>query len=192
MARKHKHPEHVNNERWLLSYADFITLLFAFFVVMFAVSQTPDSKKVGRFTESFIGTLEWEIIPGQGRGMMAGAGNSLSNRNKGPGQGQGGPKAGGTMTRDEKVQRNKAILKEAVLRAVGPQQSALQEMEVEDVNGELVIRLPEKLIFASGEAKLTPEGTKAIDALARQLKNHPSTMRIEGHSDSIPTHSEKF
>ena len=43
MARKKKHPEHVNHERWLVSYADFITLLFAFFVVMFAVSQV-DSK----------------------------------------------------------------------------------------------------------------------------------------------------
>jgi chemotaxis protein MotB len=38
MARKKKHGEHVNHERWLVSYADFITLLFAFFVVMFAVS----------------------------------------------------------------------------------------------------------------------------------------------------------
>ena len=45
--RKKKHPEHVNHERWLVSYADFITLLFAFFVVMFAVSQV-DSKKLGR------------------------------------------------------------------------------------------------------------------------------------------------
>ena len=52
MARKKKHPEHVNHERWLVSYADFITLLFAFFVVMFAVSQV-DAKKLGRFTESF-------------------------------------------------------------------------------------------------------------------------------------------
>src|SRR5258705_9214794 len=51
MARKQKKHEHVNHERWLVSYADFITLLFAFFVVMFAVSQV-DSNKVGRFTES--------------------------------------------------------------------------------------------------------------------------------------------
>src|SRR6185503_18129625 len=51
MAKKHKKHEHVNHERWLVSYADFITLLFAFFVVMFAVSQVY-SKKLGRFTES--------------------------------------------------------------------------------------------------------------------------------------------
>ena len=51
MARKGKKHEHVNHERWLVSYADFITLLFAFFVVMFAVSQV-DSNKLGRFAES--------------------------------------------------------------------------------------------------------------------------------------------
>jgi flagellar motor protein MotB len=44
VARKKKHPEHVNHERWLVSYADFITLLFAFFVVMFAASNS-DQKK---------------------------------------------------------------------------------------------------------------------------------------------------
>ena len=42
--RRRKPPEHVNNERWLVSYADFITLLFAFFVVMFASSQTDKAK----------------------------------------------------------------------------------------------------------------------------------------------------
>src|SRR5262245_32855654 len=51
MPKKHKKHEHVNHERWLVSYADFITLLFAFFVVMFAVSQV-DSKKLGRFVQS--------------------------------------------------------------------------------------------------------------------------------------------
>ena len=45
MARKAKHPEHANHERWLVSYADFITLLFAFFVVMFATSHADKDKQ---------------------------------------------------------------------------------------------------------------------------------------------------
>ena len=44
MARKIKHPEHVNHERWLVSYADFITLLFAFFTVLYATAQTDQGK----------------------------------------------------------------------------------------------------------------------------------------------------
>src|SRR5258708_20110152 len=47
MSRKKKHPEHVNHERWLISYADFITLLFAFFVVLYSSSQV-DHRKVGK------------------------------------------------------------------------------------------------------------------------------------------------
>src|SRR3954447_14463494 len=71
MARKNKHPEHVNHERWLISYADFITLLFAFFVVMFAVSQV-DSRKVGRFTESFSKAVGIDLFPENGAGLMPG------------------------------------------------------------------------------------------------------------------------
>jgi len=43
---KKRHPEHVNHERWLVSYADFITLLFAFFVVLFASSQSDKKKQI--------------------------------------------------------------------------------------------------------------------------------------------------
>ena len=51
MARKKKHEAHENHERWLVSYADFITLLFAFFVVMFASSQA-DKSKAQKFSEA--------------------------------------------------------------------------------------------------------------------------------------------
>jgi flagellar motor protein MotB len=51
MSRRKRHPEHVNHERWLVSYADFITLLFAFFVVLYASAQV-DKRKVGRLAMS--------------------------------------------------------------------------------------------------------------------------------------------
>src|SRR5580692_4052884 len=69
IMRKKKHPEHVNHERWLVSYADFITLLFAFFVVMFAVSQV-DSKRVGRFTEAFSKAVGEDFFPDRGKGFL--------------------------------------------------------------------------------------------------------------------------
>src|SRR5438132_7168200 len=56
MARKKKHSEHVNHERWLVSYADFITLLFAFFVVMFAASNS-DHKKAGQVAQAVQGAF---------------------------------------------------------------------------------------------------------------------------------------
>jgi chemotaxis protein MotB len=51
MAKKHKHEEHVNHERWLVSYADFITLLFAFFVILYALSEV-DKNKLKKFANS--------------------------------------------------------------------------------------------------------------------------------------------
>jgi chemotaxis protein MotB len=63
MARKKKAEEHVNHERWLVSYADFITLLFAFFVVMFSVSQV-DTKKLGKFSEAFVETMGVHVLNG--------------------------------------------------------------------------------------------------------------------------------
>src|SRR5262249_30267837 len=84
MARKKKHPEHVNHERWLVSYADFITLLFAFFVVMFAVSQV-DSKKVGRFTEAFSKAVGIDVFPQSGMGLLAGTENIVAAGEAGAG-----------------------------------------------------------------------------------------------------------
>src|SRR3982750_1001030 len=82
MARKQKHPGHVNHERWLISYADFIPLLFAFFVVMFASSQV-DSKKVGRFSESFSKAVGIEVFPQSGTSIMPGAEKNLVDDSSG-------------------------------------------------------------------------------------------------------------
>src|SRR5271170_6698827 len=89
MARKAAHAEHENHERWLISYADFITLLFAFFVVMFASSQT-DKHKAQAVSDSVKQALEQgatkpavrEILggtvdnTGKGSAMMRGPGGS--------------------------------------------------------------------------------------------------------------------
>src|SRR5579864_6043233 len=89
MARKKKQPEHENHERWLVSYADFITLLFAFFVVMFATSQT-DKGKAQQVSDSVKKALEGEKLStivqailggtatdqGKGNAMMHGPGGA--------------------------------------------------------------------------------------------------------------------
>src|ERR1700739_2495063 len=57
MSRRRKHGEHSNHERWLVSYADFITLLFAFFVVLYASSQV-DQRKVGKLALAIPGAFQ--------------------------------------------------------------------------------------------------------------------------------------
>ena len=95
MARAKKHAEHANHERWLVSYADFITLLFAFFVVMFATSQT-DKAKAKQVSDSVREALEnggvsaavHEIMggtvdeKGKGNAQLRGPGGAAKNEKK--------------------------------------------------------------------------------------------------------------
>src|SRR5207302_659975 len=97
MARKKKHPEHENHERWLISYADFITLLFAFFVVMFASSQT-DKGKAQQVSDSVKKALEGEHV---GQMLASVLGGSAQDNGKG-GAAMKGP--GGAAEMRQKLQ----------------------------------------------------------------------------------------
>jgi chemotaxis protein MotB len=180
--RKKKHPEHVSNERWLVSYADFITLLFAFFVVMFAVSQV-DSKKVGRFTQSFHDALEWQVM-GQSTGRQGGGGPDVM---------QVIPSF--TNARAAKVARDfeeeKTAIRRGLVKRLG-NVPMLAGLNILEVHGELVLRLPEKLMFDRGEAILRPEGGEALVAIAEELAARPVRIRVEGHTDATPIHTPRF
>ena len=177
MARKKKHPEHVNHERWLVSYADFITLLFAFFVVMFAVSQV-DSKKVGRFTQSFKEALEWAPLT-----QKSGGG--------------GGDRVIPELSASSHHHRpwDYTVEKKSIRKNLGERlgnQPSLSGLNMLEVHGELVLRLPEKLMFDRGEAILRPDGKTALDAIAAELRSRPVRIRVEGHTDSTPIHTARF
>jgi chemotaxis protein MotB len=179
MARKKKHPEHVNHERWLISYADFITLLFAFFVVMFAVSQV-DSKMVGRFTQSFNEALEWQVIQQPGSSSPGGEGviPELSGKTKQT------PK-----TADYPAEKD--AIRKGLAQRMG-KVPVLAGLHVLEVRGELVLRLPEKLMFDPGEAALSQDGKAALGAIAEELLTRPVRVRVEGHTDTTPIHNARF
>jgi chemotaxis protein MotB len=179
--KKTKQAEHVSHERWLVSYADFITLLFAFFVVMFAVSQV-DSKKVGRFTQSFHDALEWQVVP-QSKGGKAGGTDvipvipSFTNAKA------------AKIVRD--FEEEKASIRRGLVKRLG-NASMLAGLNILEVHGELVLRLPEKLMFDRGEAILRPEGGEALVGIAEELADRPVRIRVEGHTDSTPIHTPRF
>src|SRR5580692_3999440 len=101
MARKHGPPEHENHERWLVSYADFITLLFAFFVVMFASSQT-DKGKAQQVSDSVKKALEGDKMT---QVISAILGGSVTDSGKGNAQmrGPGGAKQAAEEKKDQKL-----------------------------------------------------------------------------------------
>jgi chemotaxis protein MotB len=182
MARKRqKHPEHVSHDRWLVSYADFITLLFAFFVVMFAVSQV-DSKKVGRFTQSFHDALEWQVA-GQSNGRSSGGKDVIE------------PIPTFVNAKIAKAARHfeeeKTSIRRGLVKRLG-NVPMLAGLNILEVHGELVLRLPEKLMFDRGEAILSTEGGDALVAIAEELTARPVRIRVEGHTDSTPIRTPRF
>lgn len=176
--RKKKHPEHVNHERWLISYADFITLLFAFFVVMFASSQV-DSRKVARFTESFSRAVGVGVLPHDGQTILPGPQSPSSPLEI---DGSNEPPPPDTALDElhasliSQSGRNPEIAKVQMLRR----------------RHELVLRLPEDIVFASGDDSVKEGAVRTIRALAATLRVRRLDVRVEGHTDNRPIHTTRF
>lgn len=181
MARKKKHPEHVNHERWLISYADFITLLFAFFVVMFAVSQV-DSKKMGRFTESFTKAMGIDPIGTGHQGSLISSGDAEVG-------GKGDPND--TEERIGGGPGELQSLKDA-LEKYSKESEALKNLQIIKRRNELVLRIPVGVVFDSGDDNVKPSALAAILAITAELRKRPVEIRVEGHSDNRPIHTGRF
>jgi chemotaxis protein MotB len=176
MARKKKHPEHVNHERWLISYADFITLLFAFFVVMFAVSQV-DSKRVGRFSESFSEAVGVPSPFSAGQGLLAGVANQVPNIKEGDSD----------PPLPEELEKLKGSLGDRAQKGDG-----LAGLKVMRRRHELVLRLSDGVLFDSGNDKVRDSAVKMLRGLSEELKRRGVDVRVEGHTDNIPISTPRF
>lgn len=178
MGRKAKHEEHVNHERWLVSYADFITLLFAFFVVMFAVSQV-DTQKMGRFAESVrvatnLGPFENMGSPVPSLGQESGGGTTNM---------QHGDRTNANGFFTGLRERLEAKLKDSVLRG---------RTEVLEAPEGLIIRLRDAAYFDRGAAVLRTDNLSDLDAVARVIKEAGVPIRIDGHTDPTPIRNQIF
>lgn len=183
MARK-KHEEHANHERWLVSYADFITLLFAFFVVMFASSQT-DRSKAQAVSESVKAALE---AGGAAHAVREILGGTLDDKGKGSAQMKG---PGGAV----KAQTEEAI-------QLLPSMTYLtKELDEEIKQGKLelhmearglVLSLREATFFPSGEDTVDSRTYPTLEKIAKMLRDVPNPIRLEGHTDSRPIHTARF
>jgi chemotaxis protein MotB len=185
MAKKHKKHEHVNHERWLVSYADFITLLFAFFVVMFAVSQV-DSKKLGRFTESVNVAFQTQglFAPSSGSPLERGgsAGSALV-----PAIVSDTPSFFRYTAASPRAQAVKEALEERIDAAGLGSVVGLRH----DERG-VVVSLPEGLYFRTGTANLRPEALENLAQVAAAIGEQRGEIVVEGHTDDLPVRSPLF
>lgn len=174
MAKK-KHEEHENHERWLVSYADFITLLFAFFVVMYSVSAVNEGK-FRTVSESIKAALH----PIASREASALAFNVGQNR-----PALVAPNLPGT--KEVAIRR----LREFVKTMQAMSQFALIHM-LERLDGSVVITIPDQVLFNSGEAAIRPEALPFLQGLAEAMIELDRQVRVEGHTDNVPIRTTLF
>ena len=188
MSRRKKHAAaHENHERWLVSYADFITLLFAFFVVMFASSQT-DKAKAQMVSDSVKTALEKGSAAAAVHEILGGTVDEKGKGNammKGPGGSQ--PKLASEKETVAELLPSMKYLTETLQREISD-----GKIEVHLEPRGLVISLRQATFFPSGEDSLDPASFKSIDKIAATIKDLPNSVRLEGHTDSIPIHTPRF
>ena len=191
MARKAKHPAHENHERWLVSYADFITLLFAFFVVMFASSQA-DKGKAKQVSESVTAALEESALKHAAAAVAKVLGGNVDDKGQGSAQmkGPGGAQKAAKEAPPEQIVELLPSLK--ALTAELQKEITSGKVEVHLEARGLVISLKEAILFPSGSDLLNAGGKPTLDKVAGALKAVPNPVRLEGHTDSIPIHTDRF
>ena len=189
MARKKKHQGHANHERWLVSYADFITLLFAFFVVMFASSQT-DKAKARAISESVSQALDKGGVQAMVHEVLGGTvdekgqGNALM---KGPGGSQPKNEPNPPPPENKELLPKLTYLTEALKAEI-----KAGKLEIKQEERGLVISLKQAAFFPSGDDTVDPKSYEAIDKIAGIFRNSPNPIRLEGHTDSRPIHTDRF
>jgi chemotaxis protein MotB len=190
MARRRKAPAHENHERWLVSYADFITLLFAFFVVLFASGQT-DKAKAQQVSDAVSSAL---------------ANGHFSSKLAAVLGGTVGDKGGGNLQREGPGGAQRPAASEAppdshMVELLPSLERLTQELDTEIKEGKLqvdlqarglVISLREAAFFASGDARILPKSIATLGKVTGVIQKLPNPIRLEGHTDSVPIHNARF
>ncbi|MBI5237463.1 MAG: OmpA family protein [Deltaproteobacteria bacterium] len=173
MARKKKHEEHENHERWLVSYADFITLLFAFFTALYAMSSANQAKfKAASHSLS----VAFNTFPSAASTMVQEVPFFVETRR--PYEAMDFKE-----TNPSRYQRVQAALKDL---EKGKKLTLIFDYQ------RITIRISEGMIFEPASDEIVEGGTKVIDEIAAALKELPGNIRVEGHTDNVPVSSGKF
>jgi chemotaxis protein MotB len=182
----------VSHDRWLVSYADFMTLLFGFFVVLFASSYR-DSQLIKRLSQAIhigfqdlgafaggksnVGVAYPNLPPNQGMRAVAGSPSSLVK--------------GGADSSPAGSPVDIAELRRELEASIG-QELRRHEVVMSETPEGFVVSLKDLGFFNSGEAKLLPGAAGKIEKIAGVLGQHGLDLRVEGHSDDQPIHTAEF
>jgi chemotaxis protein MotB len=178
MARKRYEEDLENHERWLISYADFMTLLFAFFVVMYAISVV----NVGKY--KVLSDALGDAFGGRGAAVAPNTAveqpftlpNIVARK------------------RLEAMRREKDRLTQLardLTATLGPLVKEGKVRVTQNSRG-VSVEINASVLFAPGDAALTDTSREALSAVAILLKNDPHQVQVEGHTDDVPISNPLF
>lgn len=187
MPRRNRHPEEPeSHERWLVSYADFITLLFAFFVTMYALSSVNEGKYrvlsdslVQAFRSVPANTSGTKIAPRMSALIAPVAAASLQKASNGP---QENRRALRTKMRS---------MAQAILEAMAPLVREGQVRVTETSRG-VTVEINASVLFDPGDAQLDSRAIAALQAVAQILAPTEFPIIVEGHTDNMPISTAQF
>lgn len=186
--RKKKQEEHINLERWLVSYADFITLLFAFFVVMYAISSVNEGKyrvlsdtlnEVFQARPTAPTPIEFD--------------NALLDQ---PSMSEDPdfidlpvPENDNNLTPPENPELE--TLSEEISQAIQPLIDN-ELINIKKTDHWLEIGIKSSILFGSGDAKLSEDAEDVLSSIATLLKDYPNDVQVEGFTDNVPINTAHF
>lgn len=167
--------DHINLDRYLITYADLITLLLGLFVILYATSQV-NEEKYKEFSNAFTDFFkpDKESKASNGNKVLTGPKNSIPEPIF--------PYPLKKNIETIKVETEMAM-KDYIKKGL---------FEIKSIKNGLTLMLPEKLLFQSGKAEIQPEGMKVIDSLMIIMRNLNKTVTIDGHTDSQPIRTFRY
>jgi chemotaxis protein MotB len=217
MARKRHHEEHENHEAWAIPYGDLVTLLLAFFVVMYAISNVNEGKYrvlSDSLVAAFQGTPK-TLEPIQAGEKQVGSGADIAMSVVQQGMLEGQPRSllvvdQSSSTEPRQFGSDSSVVDPAPEHLPSAETTRqLQKVadQVENAMADLVdkdlvvvkrhdfwveVEIRTDILFPSGSATLSPAAIKALEQLAATLVTFPNPMRVEGHTDNRPINTAAF
>ncbi|WP_411343933.1 flagellar motor protein MotB [Paenibacillus sp. WLX1005] len=194
--RKPNNSAHDHKDRWLITYADLITLLLIFFIVMYSVSQI-DSGKYKVLTESLQLTFQSanSVLDG-GKGVTGTAGESVDNGGQPPEQNQNGEQGGQSQNDGQETLTSREQAFREQERELGNLMQVIQnyvqtnnlqnQVSVVDKPQGISITLSDQFLFDEGKAELKDRSLGTLSRLASLFQSINTTISIEGHTDNLP------
>jgi chemotaxis protein MotB len=196
MARRKKHEEHENHERWLVSYADFITLLFAFFVVMYAISSVNEGKY--RVLSETLNAVFSDPVRSK---------NPIQIGEISRGQGEESPAPGDPLEPTFQIELpdvptepppasadDVKTINDLSQQFSNTLSDLIESEDVKITQGEdwLELEIKSRVLFDSGEARLARAAVPIIGEIADILQSAANPIQVEGFTDNNPINTPRF